>query len=144
MPVDVLPLHMTHGWGQYVFFYFLKVVMLHVYLTGMKQITQCEQIFCPYTPTTPGWDQKVKTFFFSRSCCILIKEKEVLNAMWVWPYAHPWSLGLGKKVRHWNCADMYILSEFSEFIVFSYDLSDTQDEHRCLRNKNYSLLLTCG
>ena len=26
----------------------------------MKYTTKCKQIFCPYTPSTPGWGQRVK------------------------------------------------------------------------------------
>ena len=69
--------------------------------------------------------------------------KEVKNIMQVWPYAHPCPFGLGKKVRHWNCADKYILIELSDLIVFDYGLSDTQDVFKYWRNGvNYILWLT--
>ena len=37
---------------------------------------------------------------------------------------------------------IYSLIELSEFIVFDYGLSDTQDGIRCLRNRIYILWLT--
>ena len=48
------------------------------------------------------------------------------------------TFGLGKKVRHWNCADKYticILIELSD--LKGYDLIDTQDGLRCWRNGIY-------
>ena len=32
---------------------------------------------------------------------------------------------LGKKVRHWNCEDKYILIALNELIGFGYDLIDS-------------------
>ena len=41
--------------------------------------------------------------------------------------------GLGKKVRHYNCAGKYILIELSDLIGFVYERIDTQDGLKCCR-----------
>ena len=60
--------------------------------------------------------------------------------MQVWPNAHPCHFWLSKIVRHWNCANKYILIELNELVVFVYGLRDTQDKLWCLRNEIYILL----
>ena len=61
LPVDTPS---TWGWGQNCFFFFLKVVMLHIKLKRVEHRTPCKHIFCPYAhPRLLGLGQKVKTFF---------------------------------------------------------------------------------
>ena len=66
--INILPLHtpLTPGEGSIGhFFSFLKVVMLHVKFTGMKQRTQCKPIFCPFIHLRPPDRlKKVKTILF--------------------------------------------------------------------------------
>ena len=38
-------------WGQVKRSFFLKIVMLHIKLTGMKHKTACKQKFCPLKHT---------------------------------------------------------------------------------------------
>ena len=66
-----LPFHipLTPGWSQKVICVsFLKVVMLHIKIMGMKQRTQWKQIVCPFTHPRPL--DVVKT---SKSCCFFYK-----------------------------------------------------------------------
>ena len=66
-----LPFHipLTPGWSQKVICVsFLKVVMLHIKIMGMKQRTQWKQIVCPFTHPRPL--DVVKT---SKSCFFSIK-----------------------------------------------------------------------
>ena len=60
---NIMPLYTPltiAGWVYRFFFYLLKVVMLHIKLTGMKHKTPCKQILCPFTnPRSLG---EVKTF----------------------------------------------------------------------------------
>ena len=58
----ILHLLLTPGVGSKVYLLsFLKVVILYKELIGMKHRTPCSAF---YTPSTPVWGQKVKTFFF--------------------------------------------------------------------------------
>ena len=72
--------HILDTRGEVKRSFFLKVVMLHIKLTGMK-ITMQAYILPFYTPTTPGTGQKVIYFL-----------KVMLHIKW--PF------GLGKNVRH--------------------------------------------
>ena len=79
MKANILSFHTpaAPGVGSNIFF-FLKVVMLLIKLKGMEHRAPCKHIFCPYTPSTRGLGQKVKTFF--SECGLVayqIKEKEV-------------------------------------------------------------------
>ena len=73
IPANILPLHSqvtTPEGGQN--FFFLKVVMLHNKLKGMKCRTACKQMFGPYThPGPPGWGQN----FFSEQGCFAYQTK---------------------------------------------------------------------
>ena len=55
MLANIFPLHtpLTPGVGSNVFFSFLKVFMLRIKLTGMKQRKQCKHICCPFTCPRP-------------------------------------------------------------------------------------------
>ena len=67
MLANILHLHtpLTPGVGSKDhFFSFLKVVMLHMKLTGMKHRTPCKQIVCPFTHPSPLDGVKRSNFFF--------------------------------------------------------------------------------
>ena len=68
MLANILPLHtpLTPGvWSKCHFF--PKVVMLHVKLRGLKQRTQCKQIFCPFIHPQPAdWVKRSKHFFLKK------------------------------------------------------------------------------
>ena len=146
-----LPLHLTLTTGvgdQKVFFSFLKVAMFYIKLTGMKQAN----ILSFYTPSAPGSGQ-IKKKFWRRLCCISNYKEEVLNIMQLkcLTLCTPLAFWEGKKVRHWNSADKYILIELCDLIGFGYDLSDTQDGlkveldpfgkiNQCFYNSKLSLL----
>ena len=63
------------GWGQEVnLFSILKVVMLHVKLTGIKQKTQCKPVLCHIIhPRPPGGVKRSKLFSEGH---VAIKEKK--------------------------------------------------------------------
>ena len=101
------------GCGQTVnLFSFLKVVMLHMELIGMKHRTPCKQMFCLLqSPSTPVWSKTVKTFFFwRRLCCISHYAIKMFDLM------HTTDLLGRKRFRHWNCADKYNLIELSDLM----------------------------
>ena len=88
MLANVLPLHTPldpRVGSKCHFFPFLKVVMLHVKLTTMKQRTQCRQIFCPFIhpqpppPPPPDMGSKGQNhlFFEEGHVAYPIKGKEV-------------------------------------------------------------------
>ena len=63
MLTNILLLHLplTPGVESKVkLFSFLKVVILHIKLIGMKHRTPCKQIFCPFTHSRHTFGQKVK------------------------------------------------------------------------------------
>ena len=70
-----------------------------------------------YTPTTPSLDQKAKTIFLKVMLHIKLKRKKSRTLC-----TFDRSLGHGKKVYHWKCADKYILIELNEMVGFGYDL----------------------
>ena len=99
MKANTLSLHtpMTLGGVKRSFyFYFLKVVMLHIKLKWKKCRPTCK--------------------------------------VTLWIYTHPWPLGLGLKVRYWNCADVSIffikLSTKTYLTGVCYDLNNTEGELR--------------
>ena len=61
------------------FFSFLKVIMLHVKLRGMKQRTHCKYIFCPFVHQGPQMGSKGQNNFLSEESHVAyqIKGKEV-------------------------------------------------------------------
>ena len=83
MLADSLPLRtpLTLGVGSKALFCFLKVVILHIKLIGIKQRTECEQMSALSTPSIPGWGQS--SFFFSEGVHVAYKIKriEVYNIM---------------------------------------------------------------
>ena len=60
--------HTLVPWGgSKSHFSFLKVVMFHIKLTGMKQRTQCKQIFCPFIhPQSMDEVKRPKYFFLKK------------------------------------------------------------------------------
>ena len=66
----------AQGWGHKVkIFSFLKVVMLHVKLTGIRQRTQCKAKFCPIIHPRPTDRVKRSKHFFSEGL-VALKEKK--------------------------------------------------------------------
>ena len=57
--------------------FFLTVVMLHIKLNGMEHRTSCKHIFCPKTPSTPGW-----------SCMVKISESSHVAYQMEWSIEH--------------------------------------------------------
>ena len=75
--LNIFPLHtsLTPGVGsrgQFVFYSESSHVACQIYGNEAENAMQAS-IMPYYTPTTPRWGQKVKTFFW-RSCCIKGKE----------------------------------------------------------------------
>ena len=88
MLANILHLHKpsNHGGVKRSFFSFLKVVMLHMKLTGMKHRTPCKQIVCPFTHPPPLDGVKRPKFFFSEEGHVvyrITKKEEVENIMQV-------------------------------------------------------------
>ena len=84
MLANILPLHipLTLGVGSKGHsFSFLKVVMLHIKLRGMKHRTSCKQIFCHFTHPRV---RRSKHFFSKEGhVAYQITRKEVKNIMQV-------------------------------------------------------------
>ena len=143
MVANILPTD-THqrprGWGQKVKLYlFLKVVMLHIKLKRIEHRAPWKQICCHlHTPTTPGVGSKGHFFSFLKVVMLHIKWKwkkcRPTCKVTLWIYTHPWPLGMGLKVRYWNCADVSIfffkLSTKAYLTGVCYDLNDTEGELR--------------
>ena len=110
--------------------------MLHVKLKGMTQRTQRKQIFCSFIYPGPPDGVKGSNPFFSEGH-VKLKRKRCR------PLCKFDLLGWVKGQTLKLCRSLkYILIVLSEFVVFSYDLSNTQDEIRCWRNGIYILWLT--
>ena len=91
------------------------------------------------TPSTQGGGVK-RSFSFSFLKVVMLhikwkwKKCRPTCKVTLWIYTHPWPLGLGLKVRYWNCADVSIffikLSTKAYLTGVCYDLNDTEGELR--------------
>ena len=72
MLANILPLHLPF---RSILFLFLKVVMLHIKLTGMKHRTPQNQIFCPFTHSGPLDGVKRSKHFFLKNVLLHFKLK---------------------------------------------------------------------
>ena len=106
------------------------------------QSTMKANMLSLHTPTAPGVGSKGHIFFsFPKVVMLHIKLKwrkcRPTCKVIFWIYTHPWPLGLGWKVRYWNCVDastcifFFIkLSTKTYLTGICYDLNDTEGELR--------------
>ena len=102
-----------------------------------SQSTMKANMLSLHTPTTP-WGGVKRSFSFLKVVMLHIKWKwkkcRPTCKVTLWIYTHPWPLGLGLKVRYWNCADVSIffikLSTKAYLTGVCYDLNDTEGELR--------------
>ena len=84
-----------------------------------------------YTRSSPGWGQKVKTFFFLNIIMLHFNKKERSvehYAFEMFDLMHtPDLLVWVKRLDIEIVQGKYMLNELNDLIGFGYDLSDTQD-----------------
>ena len=69
------------GWTDAKNKLFKNMVMPDIKLKGIKYTITCYQIFCPYTPWTPGVGSKGKSIFEGGYVAYQIKRNEVQNIL---------------------------------------------------------------
>ena len=144
----------ARGWDQRVKPYiFVKVVMLHIKLKEIEHEALWKQICCHFTHQRPLGGYKRSFFLFKKwSYCISKlnwKKCRPTRKVTLWICTHLWPLGLGWRVRYWNCVDLSILlfiklSTKTYVTAVCYDLNDTEDELQVQINGIYVLWFTCS
>ena len=113
MLANVLPLHtpVTPGVGSKgQFFVFSESNHVACKIKGNEAETTLQTYILPFcTPTTPDG---IKTIFFWRIMLHIKLKGKKCRTLCKADFMHTLTFGLGKKVRHWNCADKYTERNF--------------------------------